>query len=248
MDRTDVINAVKKQLAADFNCNEKDFDSYKIVITESENSKKAAMQAACFGGSAVFSVEPGMVSDFKRILEGKDPDRIFDTNSLIMLTEILYLHGHNMDNIYEYFVPDVTLPKTDKKYDYEIVHSDFERFFSEPLVKEALSADEHGALSLEIIVRKNGKIIGAVAAFEKSDSLLKLSLAVSPEEKFGFAPENILSVAKDIVLESGKIPFYGGKSNKISPSTGANAGFFPCWTQIVSRPRDDEFLNLHGTR
>lgn len=248
MDRYEVISKVKKQLALDFNCSERDFDSYKIVITELKENSNRAMQAACFGGSAVFSVKPSMASDFKRILEGKDPDWIFDSNSLIMLTEILYLHGHNLDNIYEYSVADVDMPKTEAKFDFETVRSDFERYSCEPVVKEALEPFDKKSPAIEIIARKDGKIIGAVAAFEKGSDLMEVSLAVAPEEKFGFAPENILAVAKDIIIDLGKIPYFGGASSKISHSTGTNAGFFPFWTQIVSRPRDDEFLSLHGTR
>ncbi len=248
MERYDVIDIVKKQLAADFNCSEKDFDSYKIVVTELKESGNKAMKAACFGGSAIFSVKPSMVPDFKRIFEGKDPDWIFETNSLIMLSEILYLHGHNVDNIYEYSVADTSLPKTEPKYDIEIIDSGFDHFKSEPLAMEVFDLESHGPIFLLAAAKKNGKVIGMAAAFAENENLWQISLAVAPEEKFGFAAENILAVIKDAVLERGKIPYYGGPSNKISPSTGANAGFFPCWTQIVSRPRDDEFLNLHGTR
>lgn len=248
MDNFEVSGIIKKHLAADFNCAEKDFDSYKLVVTELRESGSCAMKAACFGGSAVFSVLPKMVPDFKRVFEGKDPDWIFETNNLIMLSEILYLHGHTIDDMYQYSVPDFSLPKTEAKYEIELAKSGFERFKSEPLAKEVLDFESRGPVSLLLSAKKNGKTVGIAAAFEESDSLCQINLAVAPEERFGFASENILALIKDAVIDCGKIPYFGGPSCKISPSTAANAGFFPCWTQIVSRPRDDEFLNLHGTR
>ena len=248
MDRYEVIELVKKQLSKNFNCTTKDFESYKLVVTELKNGGNKAMKAACFGGSAVFSVEPNMVSDFKRIFEGKDPDWIFETNSLIMLSEILYLHGHNVDNIHEYFIPDVSLPKTEPKFDLEIIDSGFDKFKSEPLAAEVFDLESHGPIVLMLRAKKNGKTIAVAGAYDEGDSLWQINLAVAEEERFGFAGENVLAVIKDAIIGKGKIPYFGGPFCKISPNTANSAGFFPCWTQIVSRPREDEFLNLHGTR
>ena len=244
----EIFDIVKKQLAADFNCTLADLDSDKIVVTELKENKSHAMKAVCIGGSAVFSVKPSMIPDFRRIFEGKNPDWIFESKTLIMLSEILYLHGHNVDNIYEYSIPDITLPKTEAKFDTEVITSGFDRFKNEPLAKEIYELDSHGNISIVAAAKKNGKVVGMAAAFAESDSLWQVNLAVAEEERFGILGENLLGVIKDAVIEKGKIPYYGGRFNRISPNTGSCAGFFPCWTQIESRPRDDEFLNLHGTR
>ena len=37
MDRYEVIELVKKQLSKNFNCTTKDFESYKLVVTELKN-------------------------------------------------------------------------------------------------------------------------------------------------------------------------------------------------------------------
>lgn len=248
MDNYDVAKIVKKQLAADFNCTEKDFDSYKIVVTELKESGNKAMKAACFGGSAIFSVLPKMIPDFRRIFEGKDPNWIFETNSLIMLSEILYLHGHTIDDMYQYSIPDFNLPKTEAKYDVEIIDSAFDRFKGEPLAAKVFDLESHGPIALMLRAKKNGKTIAVAGAYEESSELWQINLAVAEEERFGFADENVLALIKDAVIAKGKIPYFGGPFCKISPNTASNAGFFPCWTQIVSRPREDEFLNLHGTR
>ena len=249
MNYPDMISIVKKHLAESYNCAEKDFDSDKLVVTEHPEDSGAAMRAVCFGGAAIFSVKPGMIPDFKRIFEGQKPDWIFESKNLIMLSEILYLHGHNVDNIYQYYIPDPSLPKTAPKYETEIIESGFEKYKGEELAKEVFDLESHGPIAFAITGKKNGKIVAMAAAFKESSELWKISIAVAPEERFSFGAENILALAKDAVLERGKIPYYGGAfSRNISPNTGSSAGFSPCWTQIHSRPRDDEFLNLHGTR
>ena len=249
MDNFDVVAIVKKQLAADYNCKESDFDYGKLVVTEQKEESNRAMKAVCFGGAAIFCVKPSMVSDFRRIFEGKNPDWIFESKSLIMLSEILYLHGHNVDNIYGYYIPDVTLPKTEAKYDIEIIESGFEKYKNEPAAKDVFDLESHGPIAFVLAAKKNGKVIGMAAAFEESPSLWQLSIGILPEERFGTAAENILALAKDAVIERGKIPYYGGAfSGNISANTGSAAGFYPCWSQIQSRPRDDEFLAMHGTR
>jgi len=248
MDNFEVAKIVKKHLSKEYNCAENDFDSYKIVVTELKENGNKAMKAACFGSSAIFSVLPKMVPDFKRIFEGKNPDWIFETNSLIMLAEILYLHGHTIDDMYQYSVPDFSLPKTDAKYDIEIIESGFDKFKSEPLAAGVFDLESHGPIVLMLRAKKNGKTIAVAGAYDEGDSLWQINLAVAEEERFGFAGENVLAVIKDAVIAKGKIPYFGGPFCKISPNTANSAGFFPCWTQIVSRPREDEFLNLHGTR
>ena len=42
--------------------------------------------------------------------------------------------------------------------------------------------------------------------------------------------------------------FSSGASTLCPGKVGSSAGFFPCWSQIHSRPRDDEFLKLHEMR
>ena len=249
MNQFDMIATVKKQLAKNYFCSEKDFDYGKLIVTEHPDDSGAAMRAVCFGGGAVFSVKPSMVSDFKRIFAGKEPDWVFETNSLIMLAEILYLHGHNVDNIYEYYIPDPSLPKTAAKFDVELIESGFDRFKGEELAKEVFDLEAHGPIAFVIRGKKNGKTVAMAAAFKESDELWRICIGVAPEERFCGTAENILALAKDAVLERGKIPYYGGAfSRNISPSVGSAAGFFPCWSQIHSRPRDDEFLKLHEMR
>ncbi|MBR2041163.1 MAG: hypothetical protein IJ945_02205 [Oscillospiraceae bacterium] len=249
MDAYDVTKIVRKQLAKDYNCKESDFDYGNLIVTEGKANDKRAMRAVFFGGAGIFCAEPGLVSDLRRIFEGKDPEWIFETNSLIMLSEILYLHGHNVDNIHEYFVPDVSRAKTEPKFETETIESGFDRFKNEAVAKDVFDLESHGPIKIVIAAKKNGKTVAMAAAFEESEDLWKVSIGVAPEERFGCAAENILGLIKDAVLEKGKIPYYGGVfSRNISPNTGSNAGFFPCWSQIQSRPRDDEFLGMHGTR
>jgi hypothetical protein len=227
MDNYEVSKIVKKHLSKEFSCTESDFDSYKIVVTELKESGNKAMKAACFGGSAIFSVLPKMVPDFKRIFEGKNPDWIFETNSLIMLAEILYLHGHTIDDMYQYSVPDFNLPKTEAKYDIEIIENGFDSFKSEPLAKEVFDLESHGPIVLMLRAKKNGKTIAVAGAYDEGDSLWQINLAVAEEERFGFAGENVLAVIKDAIIGKGKIPYFGGPFCKISPNTANSADISP---------------------
>ena len=249
MDNAKIIEEVKKQLQIDFNCTEKDFEYGNLGVTElSDRESDRIMKAVFFGGAAVFSAKEKLMPDLKRIFEGQNPDWIFETKSLIMLAEILYLHGHNMDNIYEYYVPVLPCAKTEPKFDIEIIETGFDRFKNEPVAKEVFDLQSHASASLMAVAKKNGKVVGMAVAFAEKPALWHVEMGIASEERFGCLGENLLGVFKDAVLEHGKIPYYGGASARnISPNTGSAAGFYPCWSQVLSRPRDDEFLNLHGT-
>lgn len=116
MDSTKLISMIKKQLAEEFNCKESDFDNGKIVVTEKGKcgavaDKNSAMNVCCFGGNTVISVLPDMVSDFTRVFANQDPDYIFKQSSIIKFSELLYLHGENMDDMTQYYVPNPSFEK-----------------------------------------------------------------------------------------------------------------------------------------
>lgn len=257
MTKQDVINTVRKQLAIDCNCSESDFDYGNLVVTEIAQNEgrimykdgEKAMRAFCFGGAAVFSVKPDMVSDFRRILKGKDPDWIFDTNALVMITEILYLHGQNIGDMHQYYVPDPSLPKTEPKFEIEWITGNFEKYRNDPVAKEALSFDKNAPDMIAVAAKENGKIIGMAGASADSPLLWQIGINVLPEHRGKGIAANLVALLKDAVLEKGKVPYYGSAvSHIISLSAGVAAGFFPCWTQIVSSARTDEFVGYHEAR
>ncbi|MBQ7875435.1 MAG: GNAT family N-acetyltransferase [Oscillospiraceae bacterium] len=257
MNKIDVIATVKKQLAIDYNCKESDFDYGNLVVTEfAQNEGRnmcadndRAMRAVCFGGAAVFSAKPKLAADLRRIFEGKDPEWIFEANSLIMISEILYLHGHTIDDMHQYYVPDPSLPETEPAYETEWVESGFERFKNDPLAKEALSCDPNTPNMVAVIAKENGRPIAMAGASADSPLLWQIGISVAPEARGKGVAANLVAVLKDRVLKMGKVPYYGSAvSHTLSLSAGVAAGFFPCWTQILSKARTDEFLGMHGTR
>lgn len=257
MEKQELLNIIKKQLAIDLNCNESDFTYGKITVTEIAKNEgrnmymgvERGMKTCCFGGAAVFSVSADMVSDFKRIFEGKSPEWIFQPPALIKLSEILYLHGHNIEDMHQYYVPDPTLPKTEPKLEIEWIEKGFERFANDPLAEEALGFEKEAPDVLAVVAKENGKIVGMAGASEDSPLLWQIGVSVYPEHRGKGIAANLVAILKDEILKRGKVPYYGSAvSHTISLSTGVAAGFFPCWTQIVSRERTDEFVGFHEAR
>ena len=255
MDKSDMIKIVKKQLAIDLNCKESDFDSGEIVVTEIAKNEgrimyedhEQGMYACCFGGSAVFSVMPELVEKIRSILGGKSPEWIFQPNTLVQLSEQLYLHGYNINDMHQYYVPDPSLPKTEPLFDVEWIESDFEKYRDEPCAKEALGFDKDAPDVLAVAAKENGKIIGMAGASADSPLLWQIGITVAPEYRGKGVAANLVALLKDAVLERGKVPYYGSAvSHTLSLSTGVAAGFFPCWTRISTRAIDDEFVGLHN--
>ncbi len=257
MDKHDMVKIVKKQLAIDFNCKESDFDSGEIVVTEIAindgrimyEDHEQGMNACCFGGSAVFSVIPEMVNSIQKLFEGKSPEWIFQPKTLVMLSEQLYLHGYNIGDMHQYYVPDPSLPKTQPLFDIEWIEQDFEKYKGAPGADEALGFDKNAPDVLAVVAKENGKIIGMAGASADSPLLWQIGIGVAPEHRGKGVAANLVALLKDAVLEKGVVPYYGSAvSHTISLSTGVAAGFFPCWTRVSSKPRDDEFVGMHENR
>ena len=74
-----------------------------------------------------------------------------------------------------------------------------------------------------------------------------MGVSVLPEKTFGNLTEKLAGLIKDAVLEMGEVPYFGDLLRSIPVSSASNAGFLPCWSRMVSRPRDDEFIGLRYT-
>ena len=258
MNKNDVLEKVRKQLTIDLNCRESDFDYGKVTVTDiaqnpgciTYGDEDRALIACYFGGGAVFSVLPNLKDHCKRILDGHDPEWVFDSYSLIKFSEFLYLHGHSIGNLMQYYVPDPDHPKTADTFSGEwIAESDFARYKNEPAAEDVLHFDAKSPDKLCLIVRQNGKIVGMAAAKADSDLLWQISARVLPEYRGKGIAEYLLGKMKEAVLEKGVVPYYGSAaSHTLTLSVGVAAGFFPAWVRIFSRPRTDEFMELHDYR
>lgn len=245
MTKYDVIATVRKQLAIDLNCKESDFEAGKIVVTEKAANTGAityeegdrAMAACCFGGAAVFCVDSAMVGHFKQLLDGQAPEWIFSPNTLIRFNELLYLEGQNVGDMIQYYVPDPSLPKTSPIGEVRWIENDEAKKYLPEVTGTEITA---------VAAVRDGKIVGIAAAGTKSPLMAEIAITVDEKYRGQGIAANLVALLKDRMLEKGIIPFYGtAASHTISLSVGVDAGFFPCWTRLYSRPRDDEFLHIH---
>ena len=81
------------------------------------------------------------------------------------------------------------------------------------------------------------------AASLDSPLFWQIGAQVLPEYREQGIATNLVGLLKDETLRRGAIPYFGSfSSHSVSQSVGYAAGFFPCWSKIVSSPRTDEFL------
>ena len=252
MDKYDVVKTVKKQLDIDMNCSESDFESCEIVVTEAAKNPGRNMfgdcdrmlNACCFGGSAVFSVNRELISELKTLFAGHDPSWIFEPKTLVALEEKLYLSGHNISDMYQYYVPDPEVAKTEEMFDIQWIEQDeLKQYLDLSVAQDALGFDEGAPDILAVAAKDNGKIVGMAAASLDSPLFWQIGAQVLPEYRGQGIATNLVGLLKDETLKRGAIPYFGSFStHTVSQSVGYAAGFFPCWSKIVSSPRTDEFL------
>ena len=252
MDKYDVVKTVKKQLAIDMNCSESDFESCEIVVTEAAKNPGRNMfgdcdrmlNGCCFGGSAVFSVNRELISELKTLFAGHDPSWIFEPKTLVALEEKLYLSGHNISDMYQYYVPDPEVEKTEEMFDIQWIEQDeLKQYLDLSVAQDALGFDEGAPDILAVAAKDNGKIVGMAAASLDSPLFWQIGAQVLPEYREQGIATNLVGLLKDETLKRGAIPYFGSFStHAVSQSVGYAAGFFPCWSKIVSSPRTDEFL------
>mgnify|MGYP000188615305 CR=1 FL=1 len=87
------------------------------------------------------------------------------------------------------------------------------------------------------IAEQDGKVVGVCGASADSPYMWQLGIDVAPGHKgHGIAP-SLTSAVAWVVLDAGKLPYYGtSASNVPSMRTALAAGFKPTWVEVLLRP------------
>ncbi len=227
MNKSEKIEAVKKQLMIRWECSEDIFSSTENIIIKSE---KIFFEMLTFGGNAAIRANKKIYEWCKDKLQNEESKNIMDGDILFQiekkLREFEYaLEGENVR--YLYLNPNTEIIKPEE-FSYKwFEKEDMPELYENKGFDNALNYERD---VLAYGAYKNGDLIALVGADDYMNNIWQIGIDVLPScRKSGLATYLVKVLAEEIE-NRGKVAYYTTWSGNI-PSTkvALNAGFYPIW-------------------
>lgn len=248
--KTEILQIAKAQLALDYNCQLSDFQKEKNTIVENNlidgrriyDNDGCCLKLLCFGGKAIISTSPMIMSWCEKRLLNIDAAWIFEYPNLRAMDKKLQEFGHEIADIHHYYLPNPNVscigPITSVKW-YE--SEDILQFENDDRFGEAFAFDKNHADVLAVAAFDGNNIMGMAGASADSKTMWQIGIDVLHEYRGRGIGTNLVALLKNEILKRGKVPFYGTVESHIhSQNTAVSAGFFPAWAELYSKTKEDE--------
>lgn len=230
MNKKEVIEIIKKQLAIDLNCSVEDFNKEGIIYCNSQKNDKQRkyirsvpyIEMATMGKACIISLDDNIKVKVEKALENKTRNEISECNVMIE-GEIHYIPDIN--KMFKRELP--------KDYDYEIKEKDeIKPLYKIPGFENSIQYGENyvGPDEIVLYARKDDEIIAMAGASEDSEIMWQIGVDVKEEYRSKGLATALVSNLADIIIKKGKIPYYSTTSSNIpSQLVAYKCDFMPFW-------------------
>lgn len=230
LNKSKMLEVVRKQLAVDMNCKEEDFIKEGVVFCEAKLNEARRkfdrqlpfLEVATMGKGIVVSGDRDILSKVRPMLENKRRDDIFSAP---------FLYGHSL-----YYLPDsdkikkLPLPEG---FDYFIKeNNEIHELYKTPGFENAIQYDiNHPRPDMLVIyAMKDNKIVAMAGASEDCKTMWQIGIDVLPEYRSRGLAKALVSNLAVMIMEKGITPYYGTASSNIASQCVAySSGFVSAW-------------------
>jgi len=244
------LNAVKKVLAADFACEENDFEKYGITFRLAEERpgrrqfpyREKSLAMVSMGRGIIACCSRGRMEWAEAKLSKLTRDEVYGAPAISMMDAYVkqdgqFMAGPNLKHICTKSIFQPFKPS-----------DDIEITLVEDVKSLGLYGDKrfpnslgHGAypktpFMVAAVAKCGGQIAGIAAAWADCDVMWQIGVDILPEYRKRGIGKATVSAVTEYLLEHGIIPYYSTNlSNTASRATAAALGFKPAWVELYSR-------------
>jgi hypothetical protein len=230
LNKSKMLEVVRKQLAIDMNCTSEDFLKEGLIFCEAKENEGRRMferqspflEVATMGRSTVVSADREVLTRIKSLLENRRRDEVFSAP---------FLYGHSL-----YYIPDcerikrLSLPKG---FDYCIKEGeDIYELYKFPGFENAIMYDRNNPRPdvIAICAMWGSEIAGVAGASADSSLMWQIGIDVLPQFRNKGIASSLVSNLAILIMEKGIVPYYGTASSNIaSQAVAYRSGFMPAW-------------------
>ena len=259
--RESALRLVRQILAADFACEESDFDKEGItfgVAKELEGARRFPLPekflaVVTMGRGVVVSCSADRLHWARTNLEGSSPEALFYALTIARMEKYVARDYQTM------FGPELKYICTKDSYRrYHlggevlvdlIQEKGIKRLYGNNLFPNALGRhyDPQRPRLLGCSAEHDGVTVGLATASADSDSMWQIGIDILPDYRYRGIGKALVSQLTAALFKMEKLPYYStGISNIASRRTAISVGYRPAWVEIFSKKRAEVYLReLH---
>ncbi len=230
LEKKEMLQIVRGQLAFDLNCDPGDFVRDGIVFREASPGKgiwlderqTPHLRVATMGRGIVVSAAASTLEKVRPILENRFRDDLFSAP---------FLFGHSL-----YYIPDsgqMNEPPCPEGITLEVREgNEIPALYAYPGFDNAIRYDSHHPRpdALALCAVHGGEIVGIAGACADSRILWQIGIDVKRDFRGHGLAACLVSRLANRILQRGIVPFYGTASSNIASQAVAHrCGFSPAW-------------------
>lgn len=230
LNKLEMLDIVRKQLSIDMNCSAQDFLKDGIVFSESKLNEGRRMfdrqdpfiEIATMGKGIVVSADKDILKKAKLLLEKKTREDIFAAP---------FIYGHSL-----YYIPDcdrINKLPWPKDFTFCIKEGkEIHELYEIPGFNNAIQYDINHPRPdvLVVYAAYENEIIAMAGASADSSSMWQIGIDVKPRFRNKGLAACLVSNLSIMIMEQGKVPYYGTASSNIASQAVAHkSGFMPAW-------------------
>lgn len=247
----DFTNELKKLLALEYNCAESDIGGAENIVTVSagRGGRKYSpgndfFSMATTGTNCLFTADERMLPFLREFAKREGHGHwLFEEGNLFELDTELRRYGYKLHGYgaHHMFLPKYSAELTRK---FPVKRLDgvdsFKEFYGDKRFPNALSGKylPERPDVIALLAMDGDKIMGMAGAsrdFAGAPNWLQIGIDVLPEYRGRGVGTFLVNELKEIILQSGDIPFYGtNPANMHSQNIAINCGFRPAWVEIAA--------------
>ncbi len=239
-----------RQLAADFcisEANVLDRNHHFTVFTPHPDRRRYLEIAPCIlkiavaNGKLLFTGREDVIARCRDLYTDADAPWFMEAPNLAKLNGELASFGAQIRYRQPFFTADTARPVdtgnfTIQRYTPETIAA----FKGDKRFEDAFGFCADAPDMLGVAALKDGEILGMAGASADSPYLWQIGVNVLPEIRGHGVAAMLVSLLRNDVLTSGRLPFYGTSiSHLASQRVALNAGFLPAWFELVAGPVAD---------
>lgn len=230
LNKSKMLEIVRKQLSIDMNCNIQDFLKDGIVFCEAKlndgrrmfDRQSPFLEIATMGKSTIVSADSDVLTKVKRLLETKTREDVFAAP---------FLFGHSL-----YYIPDcdrinrLSVPNGFTFYVKE--GKEIYELYKISGFENALMYDINHPRPDVIVIyaMQNNEIVAMAGASADSSLMWQIGIDVLPQFRNKGLATSLVSNLAIMIMKRGIVPYYGTASSNIpSQSVAYKSGFTPTW-------------------
>lgn len=239
-----------RQLSADFYVSETallDNQHHFTVFTPHPEHRRfeaitpCLLKIAVVNGKLLFTGQADIIARCRELYANAKAPWFMEPKNFVSLNRELSAFGAEIRHVRPFYTSDLILPVDTKDFTIcRYTQETIQQFKGDTRFDMAYSFCEEAPDMLGVAALKDGEILGMAGASADSPCLWQIGINVMPEARGQGIAAMLVSLLRNDVLATGRLPYYGMSiAHLASQRVALRSGFLPSWFELNAAPLEN---------